>query len=231
MTRMAPAPWSLEGVGYILIGRFSADFVEQYTKVVTPLAGNFSGGLGALMIVDYHSSDVGAYQELLFIPGRFQFNGKGYFHIPQIYVSSEDSVENGRRNWGIPKLQGDFVFKSEGKHEVVEITQGQDSVGRCVFKPILGQIPFTTALLPKSWRRLIQQNFDGEGWLETVLSGAGWLQPMKVESLAFNSEYFAPIKSEQIWIAVKVPKFNLEFPVAQNRQLSEESPSGSHPLA
>lgn len=231
MTRLAPAPWSLRGTGYILIGRFSVDFVQRYATVCDPLDKAFSGGLGALMIVDYHHSDVGPYQELLFIPGRFKFDGRGYFHIPQIYVSSQDSVENGRENWGIPKRQADFSFRSDDGRDVIEIKKGLEAVGRCEFKPYWGRLPFTTELLPKALRRLIQQRLSGEGWLETVLSGSGWLQPMKVESLEFNSDLFAPIRSDQIWFAMKVPKFNLRFPVAQSRQLREEGPSGSHPLA
>jgi acetoacetate decarboxylase len=64
------------------------------------------------MLVDYEQSPVGPYQELLFIPGRFQFGRRRYYMVTQIYVSTQVSVENGQENWGIPKQLAQFHFET-----------------------------------------------------------------------------------------------------------------------
>src|SRR6187549_840298 len=104
----APAPWTLTGDGYIFVYKFSQDFVRSQGLIPPFLQGAYRGGFGAVMLVDYHTSGVGAYRELLFIPGVFEVNGKNYYSITKIYVSTMASVVNGQENWGIPKEVADF---------------------------------------------------------------------------------------------------------------------------
>jgi hypothetical protein len=68
-------------------------------------AASFKGGVGAVMLVHYEKADCGPYDELLYIPGFFEHNGKNYMRITKIYVSTKESVEWGRRNWAIQKLE------------------------------------------------------------------------------------------------------------------------------
>lgn len=57
--------------------------------------------LKGVMIVRYDDSDVGPYDELIFIPGRAvnPHSGKKDMCISMIYVLTDSSVWNGRRNW------------------------------------------------------------------------------------------------------------------------------------
>ena len=71
-----PSPWQLKGEGVILTYLFKKAWVEEYGFLPVYLRGNFQGGLGFVMIVNYHESPVGAYKELLFIPGKFSHTGK-----------------------------------------------------------------------------------------------------------------------------------------------------------
>ena len=105
---IAPAPWQLTGNAYIMVYKFSKEFVEEQGFLEDWQKDAFEGYLGTVMLVNYETSGVGPYFELLFIPGMFDFEGKNYFSISKIYVSSDDSVYNGIKNWGIPKEQAEY---------------------------------------------------------------------------------------------------------------------------
>ncbi|GAA5989461.1 hypothetical protein JCM10908_000485 [Rhodotorula pacifica] len=126
---IAPAPWSLRGEGWIipLHTPFSAQPIPLQDNAYAPLESGssadqskrFHGGVGFVMLVRYKSSDVGSYDELLYVPGLFSRiaaqeepnHPVEYFPaITRIYVSTNASVYNGRKNWGIPKHRADFTF-------------------------------------------------------------------------------------------------------------------------
>ncbi|KAL4925231.1 uncharacterized protein BDV17DRAFT_272553 [Aspergillus undulatus] len=66
-------------------------------------ASQFNGKswLKAIMIVRYEDTDVGPYDELILLPGRAvnPYSGSKEMRISTIYVSTDASVWNGRRNW------------------------------------------------------------------------------------------------------------------------------------
>ena len=113
MTDHIPAPWTLTGDGLMLFYRFPREFVLENGFVPPELCQSFVGGFGSVMLVDYQTSNVGPYRELLFIPGQFQFGSKRYYAITKIYVSTQISVENGRINWAIPKEIADFHISAD----------------------------------------------------------------------------------------------------------------------
>ncbi|KDE08364.1 hypothetical protein MVLG_01404 [Microbotryum lychnidis-dioicae p1A1 Lamole] len=123
----APPPWDLTGSGYIFVIEpqpFSpTQAVPLPSGSYDPFAqgtpfdqsSNFHGGVGAILVVRYTTSDVGPYDELMIIPGNFKNklkDGTTSFDlaITRIYVSTKESVYNGRQNWGIPKHHADFSF-------------------------------------------------------------------------------------------------------------------------
>ncbi|KAE8372669.1 hypothetical protein BDV26DRAFT_285759 [Aspergillus bertholletiae] len=73
----------------------------------------YSGGIQACIIVHYYDSPVGPYDELLWIPGRFELaksEGEKTYRATRVYVSSKGSVFNGRNNWNVPKALAKFEF-------------------------------------------------------------------------------------------------------------------------
>lgn len=82
-------------------------FENIHAEAVQRLAQNQSqyrnGLLKGVMIVRYEDSDVGPYDELILIPGRAvnPHTGKSDMRISTIYVSTDASVWNGRRNWSM----------------------------------------------------------------------------------------------------------------------------------
>lgn len=68
--------------------------------------------LKTVMILRYTDSEVGPYDELMLIPGSAvnPHTGKKELRISAIYVSTDASVWNGRRNWSASSFH--YVFPS-----------------------------------------------------------------------------------------------------------------------
>ena len=86
--QISPAPWQLKGEGYLMLYRFSNEFLKKEGYITEELKSSLCLNVGLVMLVNYQSSPVGPYGELLFIPGMFHYKGKYYWHISKIYVSS-----------------------------------------------------------------------------------------------------------------------------------------------
>ena len=100
-------PWHLSGEGYILNYWLNPQVIEQFMPF--GLKKSKFGRLVQIMLVRYHSSPVGPYDELLFLDHAS--NGLNmHSHIPKIYVSSQASVDEGRYHWGIPKELAQFEW-------------------------------------------------------------------------------------------------------------------------
>ena len=54
--KVVPAPWDLNGYGYIFIYKFKKEFVNSNADIPDFLKGKFCGGFGAVMLVNYKSS-------------------------------------------------------------------------------------------------------------------------------------------------------------------------------
>ena len=114
---LAPPPWTCKCTAYVLAFYNSASSGLTPSIAYAPLeantpsfsstkeAGTYKGGLCFAQIIRYHETPVGAYDELALLPGAFAGpTGKGKdLRITGIWVSSEASLMNGRRNWNIPK--------------------------------------------------------------------------------------------------------------------------------
>lgn len=124
----SPPPWTLRGEGIILLFKFSKEWIDACSHISDALKKRFRGGLGYVMMVDYHESPVGPYRELLIIPGKFRKNRKHV--ISRIVVDSEASTINGRANWGIPKE----TFPIDWKKEKAKILSRSNQKKRSFFR-------------------------------------------------------------------------------------------------
>ena len=205
--KQAPAPWKLEGEGIILIYKFSKKWLENHGDLPDHLKGNFNGGLGYLMMINYKSSPVGPYKELLFVPGRFSPYNKQ--SITKIYVNTEVSTQNGRSNWGVPKQTLDISWEKIERTELIQVKEGDKIAFSCELKS--GGIPFpvSTSFLPFDLHQL---------WREvdffTKPSGNGWGKLAKVKNLNIDPSYFPDLTTRKPLIAVKINLFHIDFPKA-----------------
>jgi hypothetical protein len=165
------------------------------------------------MWVDYESSDAGPYRELLYIPGAFRSGLQLRYSITRIYVTTEASVINGRRNWGIPKELADISWKV-GKEGVEICCRGpQGLAGQMAIRHLPGKVPVNTGLIPKILRTFVQY-WEGQTF-EYPLMGRGWLKPVQVTDCQFEEPGFPALCREDILAGFAVDPFRLVFPEAR----------------
>lgn len=208
---LAPAPWKLTGRGWLFLYRLPQEAASIPELLPRESCGPYLGGLAALMLVDYASSDVGPYQELLFIPGRFRHQNEKYYSISRIWVSTKASVVNGQNNWGIPKELARFTIKRNEQEESWSVQQPD---GKVFLQASLkkGRLPFPmhTRLLPfpllQSWKgRLFQTGFSGHGWARLA----------DMQKLDIQSDVFPAIASYKPLLGMAIDPFHIQFPVAR----------------
>lgn len=206
-----PAPWDLKGKGYIFLYKFNKKFVEKSGNVPEFLKGSFKGGFGSVMLVDYEQSNAGPYGELLFIPGKFKFNGKKLDSITKIYVSTMESVVNGRLNWGIPKERADFSFeKIDKKIEKATISIDGNIVAEFEIKYGNFKFPVSTKLLPFP---LVQQYENSYYYTNFYGKGKGHFAHIK--KIKINSELFPDVSIVKPIAVIRVDPFEITFPLAK----------------
>lgn len=205
-----PAPWSLKGKGYILIYRFTRQFIETEGRIPPFLQNQFAGGLGSVMLVDYASSNAGPYGELLFIPGKFHHQGRKLNTISQIYVSSMASVVNGIENWAIPKELANFKFQQlSSKKERASVSKENENIADLTLSTFGPSFPISTSLMPFP---LVQ--LHNNQYFYTKFSGKGKGRLAKLENIEINKNLFPDFSHVKPIFALKVEPFEIVFPVA-----------------
>lgn len=209
---VAPAPWSLTGKGYVILFKLDPAFVKAEGFVPEALADSFTGGIGTVMYVDYSSSDVGPYRELLFIPGMFSFDGKKHFSITKIYVSTMASVINGQNNWGIPKELADFEVIEEGSMERIRIKKGNDLCAELSFHAYPLSIPVTTSLVPSRFHTLAHLQ-NGKKYITTP-EAKGSVSLARLKGALIDGSLFPDFTKGWVLCAARVSRFQMVFPRA-----------------
>lgn len=200
-----PAPWKLKGEGFILMFRFTKTFVYESGFLPEHHLGNFKGGFGYVMLVNYEESPVGPYKELLFIPGKFGPENKQC--ITKIYVDSELSTNNGRGNWGIPKETVPIIWNRDGKITTVGVGSNENPIWFSKIKTGRIPIPVSTKILPI---HLLQEL--GEKQYLTKPEGKGWGKLASIEKIHVEQSGFPDISKLKPLLCVHVKPFWMSFP-------------------
>jgi hypothetical protein len=213
---LAPAPWSLRGEAYAFFTKLPLPRGRAELFAPSELAQARFGQLGLAMFVEYTSSPVGPYRELLFIPGTFRFGKRRLPSITKIYVSTRASVENGRRNWGIPKELADFDV-DEGRDGVKRVTMRVDGMTAVElwFRHGTLPLPCTSRLVPSSLRTLGQ--VLGGQTFEVAPSFTGLMQRAQVLHAWSEPSMFCELAAERVVGALRLSKGELQFPPAKLR--------------
>jgi hypothetical protein len=210
----APAPWTLTGDAYIVMLELPPPLLLSRGFIPDALRGQFEGRYSLLMVVDYKSSNVGPYRELLFIPGRFRTRHGLCWSISKIYVSSWSSVKNGQRNWGIPKEQADFEIEREAdKSERFLVSRDGAVFADLKFKPAGPSLPRAGALVPASLRTLVHP-FEGREYFCTP-SGRGRVRYARMLSARVDEQHMPPVAEGRVVFTVRLSDLSIEFPVAR----------------
>lgn len=203
METNAPAPWTLTGNGYVLLYRLPHNFASANSPY-----GLSKGGLSGVMLVDYHTTPVAPYRELLFIPGRVAYPGKTGYSISKIYVSTMASVIGGQANWGIPKEQADFEWQTaKDSTDEVSVSIEGSPFAKFKLKPFGLRFPITAAILPPVVQYRERKTFI------TRLQSQAWGQLARIQEIAIDEELFPPVHQFRPMAAIKVHDFKMVFPV------------------
>lgn len=213
-------PWLLTGSGYIFLFRFPREFVLSEGFLSPDLAERYQGGFGSVMLVDYHTSGVGPYRELLFIPGQFLFGGTRRYSITKIFVSTIASVVNGQENWGIPKELADFQIQPTHNNadRIVISRDGQVFFDMTVrgFGP---KLPIASRLAPLNLS--IGQEFEGK-MFTTRPYASGWVSLAQIIRKEVKPLYFPDIGRITPLLVLRASGFKMSFPTPQTRLLRQE---------
>jgi hypothetical protein len=212
----AAAPWRLQGNGWILLLRLPEAVRRDPRHLPPELRDRPISGPSVMMFVDYAASPVGPYRELLFIPGRFDLGrGRRAWSVTRIYVSTWESVVNGRLNWGIPKDRADFQREPYRGGERLRVTVGGQEAATLELAPRGPALPFNAAILPRSLRTLVQ--FHGDRSFRFTPGARGRTGLGAVGRLASDGILFPDLCAARVLLALRAPSFMLDFPVADRR--------------
>lgn len=205
----AKAPWQLTGRGFILMYRLQNSFIRESCFLPEEWMKKKWSGMGYVMFVDYQKSPVGPYKELLVIPGKSRFDGSRRGTISKIYVDSADSMNNGRRNWGIPKELTEFSWTQEGRQHEIRIG-GDNAWMEIVLEPGSFPFPVDTRLLPIR----LHQELDNKIFRVSP-HGKGTGHFTLIKGLDVNPEFFPDLDLVEPLVAIYVDPFRLTFPVPE----------------
>lgn len=169
---------------------------------------------GVLAFLRYAESNVGPYDELLWLAPFRRGPGGRANRVSAIFVSSEASVRGGRANWGLPKQLAVFrVSRQQGELERVEVTVEGQALASFVRHCPRGVLPLDASKLPRRVRRLVQLH-EGR-YFETVPEARGKLQLTRVAELEVNRLLLPDAHSSPGRLAVHLSELELRVPAAR----------------
>jgi len=213
----ARAPWRLTGDGWVMLLQLPPEMRGDSRHIPPALLDCPLGGPSIVMFVDYSDSPAGPYRELLYIPGRFTLpDGRRAWSVTRIYVSTWDSVVNGRLNWGIPKDHAEFSREADdrdGHSERIRVETGGRRVATLALRSRGPALPVNTGVLPGALGRMVQYHAGRRFEFAPGASGRAGLAD--ATSLASDADLFPDLAGARVRLALRVPRFALRFPVAE----------------
>jgi hypothetical protein len=206
-TAIVPPPWKLKGDALILLYNFTPQVLTALGAVSSAM-GEFRGGIGALMLVDYVESGVGPYRELLLIPGRFRRDGAKGWSISKILVSTQASIDSGRTNWGIPKEYADFYRTHDGDVQGWSVSIGGEPLLNIRYTP--GKVAFRVFTGPFS--APVLQHLDGKTFVSGIKAN-GVCKLAKLDEFSINPALFPDVSKVEPLGVVRATTFRLTFPI------------------
>ncbi|KAF4583242.1 acetoacetate decarboxylase (ADC) domain-containing protein [Ophiocordyceps camponoti-floridani] len=178
--QLIPPPWHVTGDVYCLSFWTSTAAARKLpaahafspleaadASFACPVGSKPAGGLGMIQIIRYHDSPVGPYDEMLVVPGSFDWvrrraDGREEVgrnpRISRIYVSQRQTCHNGRINWGCPKHLARFdwtttpdstttvkIYPHDTTGDASESSPSSTPFFQASFKPVTYAPPFPFA--------------------------------------------------------------------------------------
>ena len=206
-------PWEMQGQGWIMVCQWPRRWLIERGWVPSALADRFLGGPGAIMLVDYRECPIGPYRELLMVPGRFRTPVGPRPSITRILVSTQVSVDNGRRHWAIPKTLGHFAIEAMSRGERWTIEEQGRPLARFELRSRGPALPVSTRWSPSSWSTLAQPS--GDRWLLTQPAARGRVALARLEASWCDELAFPQLDAGRRLLTARVSGFQMRFNPAQ----------------
>lgn len=218
-TAIAPAPWRLTGQGYLIVVQLPKKILDNEGFISDELRPTRRGRLAYIVFADYQESDVGRYYELLYVGGTLKFGQKRHYSISKIYVSSQASVSNGHRNWGIPKELAHFSanYGKNAKDDIQLTTETGETIAKLSFSHHLFPFPVNTKLAPARLLT-VAQKWQGQYFFYRP-QAEGYLKPALLTSATIDKRYFPDFNQGRVLACFKVTDFSMIFPIAKIQTL------------
>ena len=216
---VTPAPWSLHGDAFLL-PTLKVNTIKQYD--VNPLHGAKHWGLfGAVILVKYPETSVGPYSELIFTSGLHRLGSHVGFHISQIYVDSQASVDGGRANWAVPKKLATFDWQTQGGQQHVKVTlpHANQPFFTASFKQSQFSIPASSVVVPPPLKTILQAcdpHVSNSKYLSTRVNAAGGLHLLNAIQIQTDRNEVPSHTDLGLWpLGVSLTDFDGTFAVPQ----------------
>ncbi|MDH5820477.1 MULTISPECIES: acetoacetate decarboxylase family protein [Acinetobacter] len=204
-------PWHLQGEGFILNYWLTPGFIQQAKQF--RIAPSPLGRVVQVLLVRYHSSPIGPYDELLILDHPL-ISKRRLSSIPKIYVSTHESVIHGQHLWGIPKEHAEFEWQEKNQEILCHIQyQNQRMTIRLKKTKSARKFYINSHHIPASMLK-IQQAWKGQRF-QFSPQFRGHLSKLSQVEWQDIDNIFPDFSKAKLLQSFYVPKFNLIFPEAQ----------------
>lgn len=195
-----PAPWSLALQGVVVFLRDTA-----------PPGRGLLARYSAVAWVDYASSNVGPYRELLYAERVIRRRGRPTGpSVLDIWVTSQASAISGNANWGLTKSVIDIDRASAGGGAEAWTAANEDGpLGSIVHRPFGPPAPVGK---PRGLGRLLQTR-DEQFWA-TPVSFVGLARLTKVTEASFDAARVVDLNRHRIVGALSLTHTHMGFHAA-----------------
>jgi hypothetical protein len=207
--RETPAGQRYGGDAYVLLYRLPREVVVTGGFVPRELEASYRGGTGAVLLVDAVTSDAGPCQELLFIPGRFQHEDRGYYSVTRGFVSTAAGQASGCFRLGQPLEIAEFQREQRGNVERVRVEAEGRTVADLAFVAGRFGLPMTTDFVPAAARTLLQA-VNGREVFSTA-SGSATFRRARCVAATFDGVLFPDLAPFEPRMTLAVKGFDVVF--------------------
>ena len=204
-------PWHLQGDAFILNYWLTPNFIKH--NHAFHIAPSPIGRVVQVILVRYHESPIGPYDELLLLDHPL-ISKRRLSSIAKIYVSTETSVVHGQHFWGIPKQLAEFEWVIKDDVAYCTISFEQQEMSLCLYKYKHSQTFYMNSHHLPARLLNIQQTWQG---LHYQFSPQFRCKLCKLKQAAWKNtlDIFPDFSQAKYLHSFYVPEFQLTLPKAK----------------
>ena len=204
-------PWHLQGDAFILNYWLTPNFIKH--NHAFHIAPSPIGRVVQVLLVRYHESPVGPYDELLLLDHPL-ISKRRLSSIAKIYVSTEASVVHGQHFWGIPKQLAEFEWVIKDDVAYCTISFEQQEMSLCLYKYKHSQTFYMNSHHLPARLLNIQQTWQGLHY-QFSPQFRGKLCKLKQAAWKNTLDIFPDFSQAKYLHSFYVPEFQLTLPKAK----------------